>query len=100
MFVVDSLMTDDGTVFSCGMQNLGLRDIIVSGLPFQQAANLIRIFGYYQLIDKPVIMPGQTFTPTVSSPKYRFSNEENAPYKEHELFGNPFGTWRLALVDE
>jgi len=100
MFVVDSLMDADGTVFTCGMQNLGLKDAIVSGLPFEQAADLVRILGYYQLVDKPVIMAGQTFTPTVSSPMYRFSEELNAPYNGHELFGNPFGTWRLMPVDE
>ncbi|HEX7902321.1 MAG TPA: hypothetical protein VF487_00480 [Chitinophagaceae bacterium] len=95
MFVIDSLYQKDGTTFSCGMQNLGLKDTIVSGLPFQGAVDLIRIFGYYQLVDKPVIFPSQTFTPTPDSPLYRITEETNPPYKGEELLGNPFGMWRL-----
>ncbi len=30
MFVLDSLTDEDGTTFSCGMHNLGLRDTIIS----------------------------------------------------------------------
>jgi hypothetical protein len=95
MFVIDSLYQPDGTTFSCGMQNLGLKDTIVSGLSFQEASDLIRIFGYYQVVDKPIILPNQTFTPTPDSPLYRITEETNPPYKNEELFGNPFGTWRL-----
>jgi hypothetical protein len=95
MFVIDSLVEKDGTTFTCGMQNLGLKDAIVSGLPFQQAADLLRIFGYYQVVDKPVILPHQTFTPTVDSPLYKITEEVNPPYKDEAQLGNPFGVWRL-----
>ena len=99
MFVIDSLGQLDGTVFSCGMQNLGLKDTIVSGLPFQQAVDVINIFGYYQVVDKPVILPNQTFTPTRvptrDSPRYRITEELNPPYQHEQLLGNPFGMWRL-----
>jgi hypothetical protein len=99
MFVIDSILQKDGTVFSCGMQNLGLKDTIVSGVPFQQAADAINIFGYYQVVDKPVILPNQTFTPTPTpthdSPRYRITEEPNAPYQNEPLLGNPFGMWRL-----
>jgi hypothetical protein len=96
MFVIDSIYQQNGTTFSCGMQNLGLKDTIVSDLPFQEAVDLIRIFGYYQLVDKPTILPNQTFTPISNSPLYRITEEHNPPYKESKLFGNPFGTWRLS----
>ena len=95
MFVIDSLVEEDGTTFSCGMQNLGLKDTIVSDLPFQEAVDLIRIFGYYQVVDKPVILPNQTFTPTPDSTIYRITEEDNPPYKSEEQLGNPFGVWRL-----
>jgi hypothetical protein len=95
MFVVDSLLMNDGTTFSCGMQNLGLKDTIVSGLPFKEAADLIRIFGYYQVVDKPLILAGQTFMPAQEAPLYRITDENNPPYKDEELFGNPFGMWRI-----
>lgn len=95
MFVIDSLYEENGTTFSCGMQNLGLKDTIVSGLPFQEAGDLIRIFSYYQVADKPVILPDQTFTPTPDLSLFRISEEHNPPYKGEELLGNPFGMWRL-----
>ncbi len=96
MFVIDSLYHfENETTFSCGMQNLGLKDTIVSGLAFQEAGELIRIFGYYQVVDKPVILPNQTFTPTSDSPRYRITEEANPPYKDEEILGNPFGMWRL-----
>jgi hypothetical protein len=98
MFVIESLIQEDGTTFSCGMQNLGLRDTIVSDLPFQEATDLIRIFNYYQVVDKPAILPNQTFTPTIDSPVYRITLEEDPPYKGEEQLGNPFGVWRLTKL--
>jgi hypothetical protein len=95
MFVIDSIVDKDGTVHSCGMQNLGYKDTIVSGEEFQQAVDLITIFGYYQIVDKPVIQNRQTFSTSIESPKYRISDELNQPNKGHELLENPFGMWRL-----
>jgi len=98
LFVLDSIAQEDGTIFSCGMQNLGLKDTIVSGEDFQFAVDLIRIFGYYQIIDKPTIFNNQTFKKDTSSPLFRISDERNQPYKEDERFENPYGMWRLSRV--
>lgn len=95
MFVIDCITEPDGTVFSCGMQNLGLKDTIVSNLPFQEAVDLIRSFSFYQLIDKPKIKNNQTFSVEVDAPIYRITHEPDQPYKGDKLFGNPFGMWRL-----
>jgi hypothetical protein len=95
MFVVDSLAEEDGTVFSCGMHNLGLRDTIVSGEEFQEAVQLIKIFSFYQIVDNPVIRGNETFTATVDAPVFVIVNEPEAPYNDHDLFENPFGMWRL-----
>jgi len=95
MFVLDSIVAKDSTVFSCGMQNLGFKDTIVSGEDFQQAVDLISIFGYYQILDKPLIQNKQTFSTDIESPKYRIIDEPNQPYKGTDLFENPFGMWRL-----
>jgi hypothetical protein len=98
MFVIDSISNVNGTVFSCGMQNIGLKDTIVSGEEFQYAAKLISIFGFYQLIDRPQIVENQTFSCDINSPAFRISNELNQPYKEDNLFRNPFGMWRLSRI--
>lgn len=95
MFVLDSISSPDGTIHSCGMQNLGYKDTIVSGEEFRSAVNLISIFGYYQIIDKPTIVNNQTFSIAVDAPIYKISNELNQPNKGDELFENPFGMWRL-----
>ncbi len=95
MFVVDSIVNEEGSVYSCGMQNLGYKDTITSGEEFQTAANLIRIFGYYQIVDKPTIQNSQTFSTSIESTKYRITEELNQPYKGDEQFENPFGMWRL-----
>jgi len=47
LFVVDSIVDNEGTVYSCGMHNLGLPDTIVYGEEFQAAVDLIQIFHYY-----------------------------------------------------
>jgi hypothetical protein len=95
MFVIDSIVNEDGSVYSCGMQNLGYKDTITSGDEFQSAVDLIKIFGYYQIVDKPTIQNRQTFSTSIESPKYRINEELNQPNKGHEQFENPFGMWRL-----
>lgn len=98
LFVLDSIVDDEGAVYSCGMHNLGLPDTIVGGAEFQEAVDLIQIFSYYQLIDKPTITANQTFSVAEGSPVYRIIEEDQQPNKGDELFENPFGIWRLMLV--
>jgi hypothetical protein len=97
LFVVDSIVDGEGTVYSCGMHNLGLPDTIVSGEAFQEAVDLIQIFSYYQIVDKPAIAANQTFGVAEDAPVYRIIAEDEQPNKGHELFENPFGMWRLKL---
>ena len=91
MFVLDSIVDKDGAVYSCGMHNLGFKDTIVAGEEFQQAVELISIFGYYQIIDKPTIYNRHTFYSDIESPKFRITDEFNQPNKGYDLFENPFG---------
>ncbi|MCG2612845.1 DUF4261 domain-containing protein [Terrimonas sp. NA20] len=98
LFVIYSLTNEDGSVYSCGMHNLGYKDTIVYGEEFQDAASLIRIFCYYQLLEDPEIMPGQTFSPEVGAPVFVIEEESDPPYKDHDLFTNPFGMWKMERV--
>lgn len=95
MFVLDSISDGNGTVYTCGMHNLGFKDAIVKGEAFQDAVNLLSIFGYYQIVDKPEIKIGQTFSTAVDAPIFEIAEELNQPYKGDQLFENPFGMWRL-----
>ena len=98
LFVLDSIVDSAGMVYSCGMHNLGLRDTIVGGMDFQEAVNLIQVFGYYQIIDNPIITANQTFSVAEDSPVYRIITEDEQPNKGDEFFENPFGMWRLVRV--
>lgn len=97
MFVIDSVTDENGSVYSCGMQNLGVKDVMVSGEEFQEAVNLIRIFNFYQLVDKPNILSGQTFSIDADAPKFRITAEQRQPHEDH-IFYNPFGMWHLQKV--
>jgi hypothetical protein len=95
MFVLDAIEAEDGTVYSCGMHNLGLKDTIVSDEAIDKAIDLIAIFSYYQIVDKPLISSNQTFSQRAGDGIYRITEEQDPPYAGHEQFGNPFGMWRL-----
>jgi hypothetical protein len=95
MFVIDSIIDGRGKTYSCGMHNLGLKDCIVYNEEFQESVNLISIFGYYQLIEKPEIKQNQTFSISEEAPIFVISEEINQPNKGDELFENPYGMWKL-----
>lgn len=95
MFVLDSISDGKGKTYTCGMHNLGLKDCIVYNEEFQESVNLLSIFGYYQLIEKPEIRINQTFSISLESPIYIITEEVNQPYKGDELFENPYGMWKL-----
>jgi hypothetical protein len=95
MFVIDSINDGQGTTYSCGMHNLGFKDTIVSNVEFQEAVQLINIFGCYQVVDKPTIIENQTFSVDAASPVFEIQNESDQPNKGHQLFENPYGMWRL-----
>lgn len=95
LFVLDSIVDREQNVYSCGMHNLGQPDTIVSGVPFQEAVNLMQTFHYYQLMEQPVITNNQTFSTAPDAPVYIITEETEQPYQGDELFENPFGMWRL-----
>lgn len=90
MFVVDSIVQEDGSVYSCRMQNLALKDAIISGEEFQSAVDVINFFNYYQLVDKPTLRAGQTFSTSIDSPIYRITQELNQSY-------NKMNFWEILL---
>jgi hypothetical protein len=98
MFVASPIVDEKSDVFSCGMHNLGLKDTIIQGEELQRSIDLVPIFGYYQIFDKPGILHDQTFQPDLQSPKYLITDEPNQPYKGNSLFENPYGMWRLTRI--
>jgi len=98
MFVVDTILDEDGSVYTCGMHNIGYKDIILSGEKFEEAATLIYNFAYYQVHNNTTIQNGGVFSTGLSSPKFRISDEPNQPYQGDEMFENDFGMWRLSRL--
>lgn len=98
MFVLDSIVNEQGETYTCGMHNLGYKDTIVGGLDFQDAVNLVSIFGYYQVAETADIRMNQTFSIAVDEPIFEIAEELNQPNKGDELFENQYGMWRLAKV--
>lgn len=99
MFVHDAIKDTRGYLFSCGMQHLGLKDTMIYNQAVEEAHSTLKIWGNYQVIDKPTIKVGQTFSIAANAPRFRILKEKNPPYKEHELLHNPFGMWRLKPLE-
>ncbi|MCB0842957.1 MAG: hypothetical protein KDE26_06820 [Bacteroidetes bacterium] len=95
MYVIDSILDEDGSVYSCGMHHLGYKDTIVSGEEFQEAVHLISVFGLYQVMENPEIRHNHTFSTSREAPVFRILDEPDQPYLGDEFFENPFGMWRL-----
>jgi hypothetical protein len=98
MSVLDVLVGKNKETFSCGMQNLGLKDTMLVNEDFETGYGLVRLFNIYRLIDKPVIKENETFTPTAGASTYLIENEDNPSTSSDELFFNPYGMWKLTQL--
>ncbi len=93
------LKNEEGSIYSCGMHNVGLRDVICDAdMEINDAVELIRIFIFYLLIDQPTILSGQTFSKDKASPVYRIFEEECTEYEADDLFFNSFGMYHLQAI--
>jgi len=82
-------------VYSCGMHNLGLRDVIVDAGDADDPSHLVNTFAYYTFTESPVIRDGQTFGVAPGAPVYHIHEDDGVSYESGSLFTNPYGTWRL-----
>jgi hypothetical protein len=92
--------TETNSVYSCGLHNIGLSDVICDcSLPIEEALDLVEIFIYYLLVDKPTIKSGETFSKETGAQKFVIIEEECTIYRPDHLFFNSFGMYRLELCD-
>jgi hypothetical protein len=90
------LRAKDKSVYSCGMHNLGLRDIVCDPtLESNQATTLIRKFIFHLLKDKPEIRNGDVFSIYPKSPGFKIFEEKCKIYAKDDLFFNAIGMYRL-----
>lgn len=82
-------------VYSCGMHNLGLKDVVVAADRTEDPVELLRTFTRYAFVGRADIRAGQTFSVASDAPVYRIVEDEGVLYDASSLFKNPYGFWRL-----
>jgi len=91
------LIGDQDCYYSCGMHHFGMPDVEVPrSVPAADAADLMNRFNLYQIVEKPKLEAGHTFSLAVDSPRYRLHASEDE--RHDDLFRNPRGLWRLIPV--
>ena len=90
------IKSDRYSIYSCGLHNLGLRDVeIDSSLNTDEAIELIQIFIFYLLVDKPTILSGQTFSVAKDAPVFTILEQKCVIYESDELCFNSYGMYYL-----
>jgi hypothetical protein len=93
------LTGDERHYYSCGMHNFGLPDVQISrSFDMQEAADLMNQFNYYQIVEKPSLESGHTFSLTADSPRFRIELLMDERHPDDDLFHNPHGLWDLTRV--
>lgn len=93
------LTGDERYYYSCGMHGFGLPDAQISrSFDIQEAADLLNQFNYYQIVEKPSLESGHTFSLTADSPRFRIESLTDERHPDDDLFHNPHGLWNLTRV--
>jgi hypothetical protein len=91
---VTLVSTETNSVYSCGLNNIGLCDVICDcDLPVEEALELVESFIFYLIVDKPIIKSGETFSKEIGAQKFIINEEECTIYSPDHLFFRsvPFG---------
>lgn len=93
-FVV--LIGDQDSYYSCGMHHFGLPECSVARqVPIGEAAELMNRFNFWQIVERPVLESGHTFSIAETSPHFRLSLGQDVRHDSDHLFFNPHGVWSL-----
>ncbi|MEM5018698.1 DUF4261 domain-containing protein [Metabacillus indicus] len=91
-----NIVGDKNLLYSCGMQFFGLPDVITrSSLATKDAADLIDNFNLYNLVERPSIKNGETFSIGKSTPIMKIQLSNDKRYDKDNLFYNKFGLIEL-----
>ncbi len=63
-----------------------------------EAGKLMHGFQIYELLQRPQLGSGHTFSLEADAPRYRITTEECETYPPGDSFHNPYGMWRLTRV--
>jgi Domain of unknown function (DUF4261) len=94
------LVGDEQNYYSCGMHIFGLPEAQVSNsTPIDEAADLLNRFNIWQILERPEMESGHTFSLTEESQYFELELIRDERHPEDELFHNPQGIWNLAAVE-
>lgn len=93
------LIGDSGHYYSCGMHHFRLPDCEVPrSIPVDEAADIMNRFNFWQVVERPKLASGHTFSLTETSPHFRLALSKDARHRDDDLFHNAHGIWRLDPV--
>jgi hypothetical protein len=98
--LVTKLHAEGDVYYTCGMQNLGLRDAIVGAVDTPTALYALDAFCLYQILEQPHIRPGESFLPASDSPSFQINQEEDRRYSKEDILYNKYGLWILQPIVE
>lgn len=87
---------DDDYYYSCGMHHFGLPECSLHrSIDPSQGADIIHRFNMYQIVEKPALASGHTFSLAADSPVFRLTREDDTRHDKDDRFHNPHGVWYL-----
>jgi hypothetical protein len=92
-----TMLTAEDYVVSCGMHVFSLPDarMQLAGESPEHARELLSALNVYQLAENPLLLSGQTFSPSSETPRRLVQRWPDDGYPEDHWCRNPYGVWRL-----
>lgn len=91
-----TLIGDDESYYSCGMKAFGLPDVVhPSSISPEEATELLNNFNLYNIVEKPSLKNGDTFSLGENSTIYKLQALKEFRCKEDDIFFNQFGLFEL-----
>lgn len=87
--------TEDGTIYTTGMHNLGLPDGIISGVDTALSAQLLQGLALYQMLSDQQLAPGHAFGLTPETANFTLALEPSHHPENDPFYHNRYGMWRL-----
>lgn len=79
--------------YTCGMHNLGLRDVTSRGVDLNKALPAVTQFNTERILQSLSVSDGMIYS--VDGTSFLVSIETTCPNSEDEYYGNPWGMWLL-----
>lgn len=93
-----AMLVDGVRVVSCGMHAFSLPDasVNIDTMTSEHAQDLVSALNVYQLAENPLLLSGQTFSPTAGAARRVVQRWPDDEYPPDHWCHNPYGVWRLS----